>query len=252
LPYLEQGNKFNQFNFNFDTHTSAVNAPARLQDVPFFICPSDPSAAQQQQTITGAIGPIGRNNYFSNIGGTSQPVRNLRPALPIGFTPQDGPFVTTFVSTQRNAGNIPITIDILGITDGTSNTAMFAEVRRSRDFVINGPRVDPWDVTNTSFGGNFYTVPSNCSGTAALRYTGLQYHRYFATTSFYNHIQTPNSRNGDCTDTNAGVITARSAHTGGVNVCMCDGSVQFMRDSIAPDMWRAVGTSTGGEVLNLN
>ena len=251
LPYLEQANKFNQFNLDWDVHTSAVNGPARLQDVPFFICPSDPSGAQQQQT-TPIAGPVGRNNYFSNIGGTSQPTRELRPALPTGFTPQDGPFSTSFVSTQRNNGNIPVSINILGITDGTSNTAMFAEVRRSKEFITSGPRVDPWDATNTSFGGNFYTVPTGCNGTTALRYTGLQYHRYFATTSFYSHIQTPNSLNGDCTDTNAGVITARSAHTGGVNVCFCDGSVQFVRSSVDPVAWRAAGTSNGGEVFNLN
>ena len=61
-------------------------------------------------------------------------------------------------------------------------------------------------------------------------------------------MRTPNSRDGDCTDTNAGVITARSAHAGGVSVCLCDGSVQFIRDSIPLDVWQALGSKAGGEV----
>src|SRR5262245_43633774 len=38
LGYIEQANKFNQFNFAFDV-TSATNAPARRQDVPIYLCP---------------------------------------------------------------------------------------------------------------------------------------------------------------------------------------------------------------------
>ena len=63
LGYLEQANKFNQFNFAFDV-TSATNAAARRQDVPIFLCPSDLSAA----AFTDGGVPVGRNNYFGNTG----------------------------------------------------------------------------------------------------------------------------------------------------------------------------------------
>ena len=63
LAYIEQANKFNQFNFAFDV-TSATNAAARQQDVPIFLCPSDASSGQFVESGQ----PIGRINYFGNIG----------------------------------------------------------------------------------------------------------------------------------------------------------------------------------------
>ncbi len=251
LPYLEQANKYNLFDFTYDVHTqnnpSGTQAQARSQDVPVFICPSDPSSAVW--TTTPAFG---RNNYMSNIGATTSPIPSQQTTgLPAGTPAPGGPFAVDFTSTQRANNNRGVTYTLQGITDGTSNTVMLAEVRRSMS-TATGMTRDPWDVVNTAF-PNYYTVPSDCNkppGTV-YRYTGLMYHRYFANTSYYNHMQTPNSKSGDCSDTNAGVITARSAHTGGVVVGMCDGSVQFMRDSIDLITWRALGTRAGGEVVAL-
>jgi prepilin-type processing-associated H-X9-DG protein len=42
---------------------------------------------------------------------------------------------------------------------------------------------------------------------------------------------------------------ARSKHTGGVNAALCDGSVQFYTDNIAIQVWRALGTSRGGDIV---
>src|SRR5262245_3601020 len=63
LGYVEQANKYNQFNFAFDV-TSATNRPATWQDVPIFLCPSDPSGAAFPNGGTNA----GRLNYFGSIG----------------------------------------------------------------------------------------------------------------------------------------------------------------------------------------
>jgi prepilin-type processing-associated H-X9-DG protein len=44
--------------------------------------------------------------------------------------------------------------------------------------------------------------------------------------------------------------TANSLHPGGVNVCMADGSVRFVKSSINLATWRAVGSRNGGEVIS--
>jgi prepilin-type processing-associated H-X9-DG protein len=44
-------------------------------------------------------------------------------------------------------------------------------------------------------------------------------------------------------------VAASSYHTGGVNVCMADGSVRFVRDTINFAVWQALGSRAGGETL---
>jgi prepilin-type processing-associated H-X9-DG protein len=41
-------------------------------------------------------------------------------------------------------------------------------------------------------------------------------------------------------------------HPGGVNVLMCDGSVTFVVDEVADNVWRAMSTREGGEVVELS
>jgi prepilin-type processing-associated H-X9-DG protein len=74
----------------------------------------------------------------------------------------------------------------------------------------------------------------------------------------YNHAQEPNGRIPDAVTPNvtylgggvvAGVVTARSLHPGGVNSLMGDGSVRFATDSTARQVWRALGTRNGGELV---
>ncbi len=76
--------------------------------------------------------------------------------------------------------------------------------------------------------------------------------------SLFNTIQTPNDsqyRFGSCRFGNptggldhSNSACASSQHSGGVNVCMGDGSVKFIKDSISRDTWWAIGTRDGGEV----
>jgi prepilin-type processing-associated H-X9-DG protein len=45
-------------------------------------------------------------------------------------------------------------------------------------------------------------------------------------------------------------ITSRSYHPGGVNALLADGSVRFIKSSIAGSVWRALGSINGGEVIS--
>ena len=76
--------------------------------------------------------------------------------------------------------------------------------------------------------------------------------------SGYNHYNVPNGLNCQAAnDGNTGgwgnimnALPPSSNHPGGVNLGMADGSVRFIKDTIAQDVWWALGTRSGGEVLS--
>jgi prepilin-type N-terminal cleavage/methylation domain-containing protein/prepilin-type processing-associated H-X9-DG protein len=71
--------------------------------------------------------------------------------------------------------------------------------------------------------------------------------------TLYNHALTPNSRTSDCMNATQqrGLMAARSAHTGGVNTVLCDGSVRFVSDSVSLAVWQAAATRSGAEIMRL-
>jgi prepilin-type N-terminal cleavage/methylation domain-containing protein/prepilin-type processing-associated H-X9-DG protein len=259
LPYVEQANKYNQFDFTVDIHNNnglnGMNSAARRQDVPIFLCPSDPSTA-----IFSAL--YGRNNYVPSIGNTANPY-TVNTGLGAFLVDNTGVNITRVGMFTHD----PKT-EILKITDGTSNTTAFSEIRRGNDSSnsYNVP-VDQWDARRlvaARWGSSTFALDharnaacddagANGYNNQSLRYTGLQYYRgTIPAGAFYTHTMTPNSPLSDCMNNspNKGHFAARSAHTGGVNVCMGDGSVRFVRDSIDPGNWAAMGTRAGGEVNN--
>ena len=69
------------------------------------------------------------------------------------------------------------------------------------------------------------------------------------TTSKYYHGSPPGARS--CMFPPQRIsTTANSRHAGGVNLCLADGSVRFIKTSINLSTWRAVGTRNGGEVIS--
>jgi prepilin-type processing-associated H-X9-DG protein len=69
----------------------------------------------------------------------------------------------------------------------------------------------------------------------------------------YHHYSGPNQVSCNFADndlTGAVVVTATSRHPGGVNLLLGDGSVRFVKDTVASPIWRATGTVAGGEVLS--
>jgi prepilin-type processing-associated H-X9-DG protein len=45
-------------------------------------------------------------------------------------------------------------------------------------------------------------------------------------------------------------VNASSFHPGGVNCCMADGSVKFIKNTINTATWWALGTKANGEVIS--
>jgi prepilin-type N-terminal cleavage/methylation domain-containing protein/prepilin-type processing-associated H-X9-DG protein len=236
LPYLEQANKFNQFDFTQNVNTSASNAAARTQDVSIYLCPSDPSPARFTEPINGVDETKGRSNYFGNLGARGW-WRNSDP-------------------TTSGIFYYDSSVNVVKITDGTSNTAMFAEVKRGWQ-QTNQPLTVYAVAYNTYWdpalpGSDLSPLPECDAGPYAAQYTytGLQYYRGLMWTAFYTHTVPPNYKGHDCVRSvglDRGHQAARSYHTGGVNVLFADGSVQFIGDGVDMNAWRALGTRGGSE-----
>ena len=72
--------------------------------------------------------------------------------------------------------------------------------------------------------------------------------------TLYNHIMPPNQPScnfvaGTLSSVGSSV-TATSLHPGGVNALFADGHVQFVKQTIQANIWRAIGTRNGGEVIS--
>ncbi len=69
----------------------------------------------------------------------------------------------------------------------------------------------------------------------------------------YTSLLPPNSVScilGGSSDFESPIVsTASSRHPGGVNVLLGDGSVRFVKATVAPATWKALGTIAGGETI---
>jgi prepilin-type processing-associated H-X9-DG protein len=80
---------------------------------------------------------------------------------------------------------------------------------------------------------------------------------YVHVTNAFNHWGPPNStachnktqESSQVWEASNGIAPPNSNHAAGVNMAMCDGSVRFMKDSVAIPAWWALGTRNGAEVV---
>jgi prepilin-type N-terminal cleavage/methylation domain-containing protein/prepilin-type processing-associated H-X9-DG protein len=249
LPHLEQAATYLQFDLTVSIANAPANHSARCQQVPVYLCPADPSAGEVIDPNPPAgvsPGTSGRCNYYGNAGSHAW----WRDSLGAVVKPVDRAGVFGMLSKVR----------ITDITDGSSNTALFAEIKRGArpgNSEVDVTRVSPsgWNTAGSdqSTNPNNLTPPPACDISAnPINYSGLQYYSGVQpVTVVYTHTVPPNYMKRDCmllTTQDQFHLAARSYHAGGVNVALADGSVRFVRDSVATTQWKAFGTRAGGEV----
>jgi prepilin-type N-terminal cleavage/methylation domain-containing protein/prepilin-type processing-associated H-X9-DG protein len=266
LPFMEQSQIYSSFNISYDMciyGAGQANDTAQTTLVNGFICPSD-----------GHNERIGDNvaytNYFACLGATAaqeagSTYSNMEPV-----SSRWGIYIAAVnYNTPPCYGGQPSAdyqkvpgVTVAAITDGTSNTAAFAESWRGHEQGSTLPNIaDPTIVLVYSSNlDNF--APPVCTVAArytTYRYRGEEYYRAFGPTAFYNHTLPPNSQLYDCgtaADTTAlnnfsrTHLAARSYHPGGANAAMADGSVRFCKNSINLTTWNALGTRAGTEVVS--
>jgi prepilin-type N-terminal cleavage/methylation domain-containing protein/prepilin-type processing-associated H-X9-DG protein len=256
LPYMEQGNKYNQFDLTQDIYTSPSNDNARKQDVKSYLCPSDGSTGG----VDFGTGLYGRSNYLGNIGNTAD-TRSMDPR-------RVGIFNYTI---NASTGAVSNKVTIASVTDGTSNTALYSETTRS---TVNGGAWPVWPGADAYNSTNIHLVPDsifnkytptlplgtgstpacddwNYPQTTRMAYRGWQYFMAIPEMMTYSHTVPPNYTGFDCGDYNLTMahMAARSYHPVGVNMAFADGSVHFINNSIDFPTYQALGTRSGNETI---
>jgi len=250
LPFAEQANLQDLIDFSIIMgHPGRDDLPAALQPaagtaVPMFLCPSDGEEPLHEITLpSGAILPVAGTNYAMNHeSGTAS------GAYHPGFGEGDG-------LCWVNA-----TVRLAWITDGTTNTLAFTESLRGPGDspaltptpdvqVYRGQTADVDAAATTADTGGLDAVLPSITGWDGNR---LTYWLRGCTPAgpVMNGRLTPNHEAPDFVYRSSKVTAARSRHPGGVNACMCDGSVDFISETIERTTWHALWTRAGGEVAS--
>jgi prepilin-type processing-associated H-X9-DG protein len=235
LAFLEQNSIYNALNFtclpwahNLDFGTQ--NSTAVLTRITVFLCPSD-------------IGFIADQN-----GNACNNYRACAGTIPINL------FNDATSSNGRNNGLFwfQSSVHIASIVDGMSTTATFSE-RCLGNSSHPDPLGDIYEVDAISYCADA-GQPTATRYDHSLEWSGQRWSDGNAFYTRYHHYMTPPGPScttgavdysGDLT------ISATSRHPGGVNLLAADGSVRFVKYTISPPTWRALGTIAGGEVVDL-
>lgn len=181
--------------------------------VPLYYCPSDNGSDLNSHS---AFYQRRRGNYVVNWGNTK-------------YDTAPGAATAPFYHVNGHRST-PGVVKMTSITDGTSNTLMMSET-----LMAKSPDDDDWrgDIQNDDGVFKFMTLTTPNSTSPDV----------------VNWAVGPPDPYMPYTTSGAEYSAARSRHTGGVNVSMCDGSIRFMTNSINITAWSYMGTMNGGEVI---
>ncbi len=242
LPYVDQANVENLFNYDvppltafnfgaFDPAEVAKNDTAAQTNLPLMVCPSD--RERVPASIYGGISYPACNG--SGVNGTSDT--------------DDG--------SNANADGVIFALSGIrfrDVTDGTTNTVVFGE-QLLGDGENSMPDDEDYRYRHVELPSGTQTTVVACEPATAPAWSGkrgsIWVNGHLADT-MYNHWYTPNYKDApDCHNGfhNFALVSARSAHTGGVQVALLDGSCRFVGESVDLSIWRAVATRAGGEVV---
>jgi prepilin-type processing-associated H-X9-DG protein len=219
LPYMEQGNVFNMINFTKSVD-ALENAAVRKTAISLFRNPLDP--------VRSVSMDYGATNYLFNAGSKHS------------LTDNDGVFF------QDSA------IKLLDVKDGTSNTIMIGETLKGDGNVramdvkrqhVALKKEALKDLKDDSGVKEFKDDKDIAADRCASWMDGRFLQGTFTTT------RTLNDDKPDVTCEGAGGLSGLRGLTDTVNIAMCDGSVRTVSKTVKIEVWKALGTRDGGEVI---
>jgi prepilin-type N-terminal cleavage/methylation domain-containing protein len=190
LPYLEQDNQYRLWDLRYQA--SRQNPVAYQTQVKHYLCPSRPPAVLSTGDFATPGG--GLTDYAAVFGTAASGFNSLGPIIPTS-----GPYGTDSAGTPILLSWTPA-LNLLSITDGTSNTLMFGE-KHIRPNSLRGKNED-----RSVFGGQNNSI-RRMAGTAA---NGDQ-----------RPLRDPRDQSGALANTSFG-----GPHTGVTQFVLCDGSVR--------------------------
>lgn len=239
LPFLEQSNLNNLINFNLPYSSQVQVAKTR---VPVYQCPSDPNATRER--------PDGAITHF-----------------PLCYGVNSGVWFVFNPTNQSGGDGIAYPNSQLGfssVTDGTSNTIAFAEVKAYQPYFRNSG-------SPSTAGAAFPAGPADISGMGGsfkadsghTEWVDARVHQTGFTGLFAPNTKVPHTdagklydidynsyREGEtATNLTYAAVTSRSYHPAGAQVNLVDGSVKLINNSIQLSVWRALVTRGSGEVV---
>ena len=277
FPQLEQQQIFNAVNFSLSPFDFSQLTAASTK-VSALLCPDESSNLQLYPvTTTSNTWYYAVSNYVGNYGG---------PAAYQPFTGTIVPGYNVELGMNTVSGNNLPVVGLQSVTDGTSNTGLYSErlisaypFGSTQTVFSNGTSgyraiftgtyaAAPNSVTTLNmFSGNpaqlFVQGCQSIGSTTPAVYpaaVGIELiagNPGYITLSSYMHWTPPNTP--PCQNSldlilgyvgPYGSASANSLHPGGVNLCLADGSVRFIKSTVGLQTWWALGTRGGGEVIS--
>jgi prepilin-type processing-associated H-X9-DG protein len=283
LPYLEQDNLFRPIDLKKQWYARANYDPVAVE-IPLLYCPSNRAGGSMDLTAEiyawgGAMPPkVGSTDYVLCKGANAAIHQNagLIPLACRGvfnvYADRSNPDFTNLDGVANG-----LVVRLTDVTDGTSTTFAIGEgagnnpryllremtVVNDRVVLGNGPAKNPY--TGELIRPDQAWAAASIAGENHPWYTSV-----FAVTAQYglgpdprdepmnNRLVMPSAYadtelSGDFFLDNrdgwAFVSGFRSMHPGGCNFLFCDGGVRWVSESIRPDVYRALSTYAGGEVV---
>ncbi len=242
LPYLEQTALYDVITSCCERYKTSVNnadlpsptdgsvIPTGLESNPYntiidaFICPSDGNSNQTK----GLENHIGRCNYGCNMGDGSTSMRSSY------HKNRRGVFVSGYHGGR---------VTFAAIKDGLSNTMLFGEINTS-DVLATEDRgyktAIAQPATDIRYSGSSVCLATRGADgeTNAETVYALKGRRWACSSAGCNSFVAvtgpngPSCTNGSDETSSYYCVSASSDHGAGVNVCMCDGSVRFVSETI--------------------
>lgn len=254
LPYIEQGNVKGLIDYNQvllggnqgAVYLNPVQAAAARTPLAVLRCPSDGMEDVFTEYLISQSGDAyAGGNYVVCQGTGTGTTYDFR-------YPTDGLFYTGSVTGFRH------------MTDGSSHTLAMSEtlLGNHQDTTGGAPSdaqrqlswVSGWRFASGAAGYSGVTNPdlaavaASCTTWNGSRAAGWIIGRQMFT--LFTTYHQPNSPIPDLAgQMHTGFFAARSQHPGGVNAVWGDGSVRFISETVAEDVWRGSSTISGGELL---